>query len=178
MTTKEDKELFQKEMRRVIPLKKRHLRVLHQKTVPIIKNNSKSITNNCSENTIALTTEISISCSPEEKLFFARPDLPNKTIRKLRQGKLEFKAKIDLHAMTTEEAKVALQQFLTHCQQQLICTTLIIHGKGGAIIKSAVASWLQSYPQTLAFCSAQPKDGGTGALYLLLKKQRMKSVTH
>ena len=124
MTTKEDKELFQKKMRGVTPLKKRPARVLHQKTTSRVKNNSKHAANNCHTNTIELTTDISISCSPEEKLFFAQPGLPTKTIRKLRKGQLDFKAKIDLHAMTTEEAKIALQQFLARCQQQLIRTIL------------------------------------------------------
>jgi len=174
MTTKEDKELFKKEMRArgVTPLKKRHDRVLYKKSAPKIKNNSKSITSSHDEGTIELMLEAFVSCSPEEKLFFARPDLPIKTIRKLRQAKIEFEAKIDLHAMNIEEAKEALQQFLMYCQQQRIGAVLVIHGKGRAIIKSAVASWLQSYPQTLAFCSAQPKDGGAGAIYLLLKKKK------
>lgn len=169
MTTKKDRELFQEHMRGVTPLKKRS-RVLHKKRVPTIKNSFKSIAENCHADIIELTNDIATSCLPEEELFFARPDLPVKTVRRLRQGKLDFKATIDLHAMHTEKAKAVLQQFLVRCQQQQIRTVLIIHGKGGAIIKSAVASWLRSYPQTLAFCSAQSKHGGTGALYLLLKK--------
>lgn len=166
MTTKKDQELFQEHIRGVTPLKRKS-RVVHKKRVPAIK---KSIAENRHADIIELANDIATSCLPEEQLFFARPDLPVKTIRKLRQGKLDFKATIDLHAMHTERARLALQQFLARCQQQQIRAVLIVHGKGGAIIKSAVASWLRNYPKTLAFCSAQPKHGGAGALYLLLKK--------
>ena len=42
---------------------------------------------------------------------------------------------------------------------------------GTALIKSHVSHWLQQIETVMAFCSAQPKDGGTGAVYVLLKKQ-------
>ncbi|EXJ09223.1 Smr domain protein [Nitrincola nitratireducens] len=42
------------------------------------------------------------------------------------------------------------------------------------MIKSCVNDWLQQIPQVLAFTSAQPKDGGTGAVYVLLKRNKDK----
>ena len=38
------------------------------------------------------------------------------------------------------------------------------------MLKIKVNSWLRQKDQVLAFCSARPQDGGTGAVYVLLKK--------
>jgi DNA-nicking Smr family endonuclease len=51
----------------------------------------------------------------------------------------------------------------------------IIHGKGlrsrhkGPVIKTKVNTWLRQRDDILAFCSARPVDGGTGAIYVLLR---------
>ena len=115
-------------------------------------------------------TDDFLSCEVNAELFFARPDLPQSTIKNLRQGKMPIFARIDLHGMTIAQAKITLQKFLFGCQQQNIRSVLIIHGKGSGIIKSAINSWLTNYPNTLCFCSAKPQDGGTGAVYLLLSR--------
>ena len=50
----------------------------------------------------------------------------------------------------------------------------IVHGKGlgsgprGPVLKGAVNVWLRNSAAVLAFSSARPVDGGTGALYVLL----------
>jgi DNA-nicking Smr family endonuclease len=108
--------------------------------------------------------------SKNEDLFFARTGLQHKTIKKLRQGKMSIEACLDLHGMTIPKAETALEEFLFMCQQEELRNVLIIHGKGAGIIKNTINTWLRDYPDTLAFCSAKPKDGGLGAVYLLLRK--------
>ena len=113
------------------------------------------------------------TCNVDEDLFFVIDGLQPKTIKKLRQGKLPIAACLDLHGMTILEANENLQKFLFMCQQNELRHVLIIHGKGSGILKSAINTWLRSYSDTLAFCSAQPKDGGLGAIYLLLSKPKL-----
>lgn len=98
--------------------------------------------------------------------------LPHKTLRKLRQGQYNAEAILDLHGYTVNEAAQALDDLLIHCFDTGKRVIRVIHGKGpNAILKTQVNTWLQDTPNILAFCSARPQDGGTGALYILLKKQ-------
>ena len=99
-------------------------------------------------------------------------NLPHKTLRKLRQGQYNAEAILDLHGYTVNEAALALDELLIHSFNTGKRILRIVHGKGpNAILKTQVNTWLQDTPDILAFCSAKPKDGGTGALYILLKKQ-------
>jgi DNA-nicking Smr family endonuclease len=105
-------------------------------------------------------------------VLYARPSINPKQIRKLKQGKLPLAAKLDLHNCTTEIAQQRLIDFL---QQSIIrqrrCV-LIIHGKGHQdkpILKNKLNNWLRQMDMVLAFCTAIPKHGGTGAMYVLLK---------
>ncbi len=114
--------------------------------------------------------DIEATRSPEEIIFFAQPGLQLKTLKKLKQGKLTLQARLDLHGATLSEANAALENFLEDCQSKNLRRLLIIHGKGSGKLKSAICNWLEENPATLAFSSAQPHDGGTGALYVLMKK--------
>lgn len=109
---------------------------------------------------------------PDDYLLFTRTGLQERTIKKFRQGKMPIEAILDLHGMTVFAAEDALQEFLLMCQHEELRYVLIIHGKGTGILKNAVNNWLREYPDTLAFCSAKPKDGGSGALYLLLRRPK------
>jgi len=77
--------------------------------------------------------------------------------------------------MNTAQARLAMAAFITQCQTQRIRHVRIIHGKGfGAagdapVLKNRINAWLRQHHDVLAFCSAQHRDGGTGALYVLLR---------
>ena len=109
-----------------------------------------------------------------EELFFARPGLQPRMIKRLRQGKVDIRADLDLHGMVVDEAREAVAEFLAYCSESRIRGAIIIHGKGyrsgTARLKSMVNRWLRQHPAVLAFCSAQPRDGGTGAVYVLIKQ--------
>ena len=111
-----------------------------------------------------------------EVLCFSRPGIQRSKLAKLRQGKLHIEERIDLHGLTVQQAGHYLTQFLAECKQHHITVICIVHGKGNRsknklpIIKAMLNRWLRDTPQVLAFHSAPRSDGGTGALYVLLKK--------
>lgn len=111
-----------------------------------------------------------------EHLSYTAPGVQNSVLRKLKSGKYAIQAEIDLHGMTVKVAKAELGLFLNECQQRRLLCVRIIHGKGrkqanaAPKLKPAVNQWLQGNKQVLAFCSARSNDGGTGAVYALLKR--------
>lgn len=111
-----------------------------------------------------------------EGLVFSRGGLPHRTLRDLRRGKFALQAELDLHGLTRDPARQAVVSFIAHCQSQGLRCVRIIHGKGLSsynkqpVLKGSVGKWLTRCDAVLAFCSARPQDGGTGALYVLLRK--------
>ena len=111
----------------------------------------------------------------DDVLFFARAGIQQKVQKKLRRGELPIEEELDLHGYTVNEAKTAIQDFLYECKRQHIRYIRIIHGKGYRseqkipVLKTHVAYWLPQLNDVLAFSSAQSKDGGTGAIYVILK---------
>lgn len=115
---------------------------------------------------------------PGDSLSFCRPGIQNNVFKKLKKGQFSAGAELDLHGHTRAEAQVALARFIQSSRENNIRCVRIIHGKGygssnqGPIIKPLVNRWLQQRNEILAFCSARPHDGGTGAVYVLLKTLR------
>ncbi|MHB8741953.1 MAG: Smr/MutS family protein [Sulfuricaulis sp.] len=111
-----------------------------------------------------------------EELLYARPGLQHSVIRKLRRGQYTIEAELDLHGATVLQAREAVNVFLNKVQEQDKRVVRIIHGKGKSsegklpVLKGKVNSWLRQKGEVLAFCSARPNDGGTGAVYVLLKR--------
>ena len=111
-----------------------------------------------------------------EHLSYTAPGVQHAVLRKLKSGKYAVQAEIDLHGMTLAIAKNELGEFLVECQHRRLLCVRVIHGKGrkqaekAPRMKPAVNQWLQSNKQVLAFCSARMNDGGTGAVYVLLKR--------
>jgi len=111
-----------------------------------------------------------------DELLFSRPSIQKQTLRKLRRGQFHIEKELDLHGLTVEMARTALSEFLADCHMHSRRCVQIIHGKGigsankQPIIKNKVNNWLRQRDDVLAFCSALQTDGGTGAIYLLLKR--------
>lgn len=112
---------------------------------------------------------------PGDSLSFCRAGIQKNIFRKLKKGQFSIGAELDLHGMRVMEAQLALANFIQACRERDIRCVRIIHGKGyrssnqGPKIKPMVNIWLQQRDEILAFCSARPVDGGTGAVYVLLK---------
>ena len=115
-------------------------------------------------------------------LEFKRAGVQNGVYRKLRQGRYEFEARLDLHRMTVAIARRELFDFIEESHKLGLRSALLIHGKGergpkgesSAILKGCVNHWLREMDIVQAFHSAQPRHGGTGAVYLLLRKSEEK----
>ncbi|BBL70831.1 Smr/MutS family protein [Methylogaea oryzae] len=108
-------------------------------------------------------------------LEFQRPGVQHRLMLRLRQGRLAVEGELDLHGQTAEQARMRLPQFLAQAQAAGLRCVCIVHGKGyrspdqRPVLKSLLNNWLPQCPQVLAYCSALPKDGGTGAVYVLLR---------
>jgi len=111
-----------------------------------------------------------------EHLSYTAPGVQRTVLRKLKSGKYAIQAELDLHGMTLAIAKNELSGFLIECQHRRLLCVRIIHGKGrkhadkAPRMKPAVNQWLQGNKKILAFCSARSNDGGTGAVYALMKR--------
>ena len=112
---------------------------------------------------------------PGEELTFRRDSISLATMRDLKRGKVPRSEALDLHGMTSTEAQDALREFISFARSNRFRCVRVVHGKGlgsgnrGAVLKTRVNHWLRQYPEVLAFCSARPAEGGTGAVYILLK---------
>ena len=111
-------------------------------------------------------------------LEFKRPGIQNGVYRKLRLGHYQVDARLDLHRMVVKQAREEVFSFIEEATRLGLRTLLIVHGKGQsksqgdetAVLKGYVNHWLQHLDLVQAFHSAQPQHGGTGAVYVLLKK--------
>lgn len=114
----------------------------------------------------------------EEEFFFQRSGVAPLTMKRLRRGYWAIQAELDLHGMTSDEARACLIGFLDECKQLGLRCVRVIHGKGLSsrnrepVLKLKAASWLMQRDEVLAFCQARPMDGGSGAVIVLLKVAR------
>jgi len=112
----------------------------------------------------------------EATLSFKRNGVQLRQLEKLRSGALPWRGAVDLHGCTIEQAREAVLQLMEEAKRESLQVVKIVHGKGHingqALLKTSVNGWLKQLPDVLAFCSAPPRDGGTGAALVLLKRQR------
>ena len=112
-----------------------------------------------------------------EELLYVRPGLRPSAARKLRRGQYAIEAELDLHGQRVPEAHALINDFLRTARLEGKRCLKIIHGKGLSsdaklpVLKGKVDSWLRRKGEVLAYCSARPDDGGTGAVYVLLKRK-------
>ena len=103
-----------------------------------------------------------------------------RTAARLRRGQLSIEGRLDLHGLTQAEAHRELGHFLADAQDDGRRCVLVITGKGrgaegGGVLRATVPRWLNEPGQReriVVFCHATPKDGGEGALYVLLRRRR------
>lgn len=118
---------------------------------------------------------------PEDIIAFKRNGVQEGVFRKLRLGKYPIQAKLDLHKRTLEQAREEIIHFLNRCMRMDIRTLILVHGKGEranppALMKSYVAHWLPQIQNVQCVHSAQQFHGGTGAVYVLLRKSQDKKI--
>ena len=177
----EDKALFRDHMRSVKPLNEKTKRENNPPTVPPkVPGKPKTINppRIANKKEYFLSDYIKEAVLSNTILSYCHPSVPSKRFRAFKNGQLPWEARLDLHGLTTEAAREALSLFIqTQAHNNKRCL-LIIHGKGGhevgapPVIKNLINRWLPQFDEVLAFHSALPKDGGHGAVYVLLKRNR------
>jgi DNA-nicking Smr family endonuclease len=118
---------------------------------------------------------------PDDVIGFKGNGVQDGVFRKVRLGRYPIQAKLDLHKRSLQQARDELVAFFRQCIRMDIRTVILIHGKGAnanppALMKSYINFWLQQISDVQCFHSAQPQHGGTGAVYVLLKKSPEKKL--
>ena len=119
--------------------------------------------------------DVSSLLETDDALSFRRPGIGIDVTQKLRKGDWSIQREIDLHGLRSDEARVALSEFIRLAQRQGLRCLRVVHGKGlgspgkTPVLKSKVHSWLIQKNQVMAFVQAKPAEGGAGALVVLLK---------
>ncbi len=115
----------------------------------------------------------------DEYIEGAAPGIDARLLRSLRRGDFTLQGRLDLHGMTQVQAKEAVDRFLTDSRRTNKRCVLIVHGRGlnspdqVPVLKERMREWLNQKrlgKTVLAFATARPQDGGTGAVYVLLRR--------
>ena len=113
-------------------------------------------------------------------LEFKRPGVQNGVYRKLKQGRYEAEARLNLHRRSLNRARSEVFEFVKEAEALGLRCVHLVHGKGEnsggrereqlSVVKGYVNHWLRQLEAVQAFHSAKPQHGGTGAVYVLLRK--------
>lgn len=170
----EDRRLFRQAVKGAKPLR---IDKAYQKRKPKHPARLKRQAELASEadNDFMLSDHVTETTTAETKLEFHRSGVKLRTLKQLRLGKMPCEAELDLHGSTIEQARSQTVGFIHYAMQNQLRVVRIIHGKGyragvtHPVLKNKINTWLPQLDNVLAFCSAQTRDGGTGAVYVLLK---------
>lgn len=161
-----DPLLWRDAVRNVTPLRRRGAAVSTAPSAPVAESRTGSKSR----------TGLSLSRPTLDR--FSGIDRAN--AERLKRGLHRIEARLDLHGMTQAEAHRALDVFIRNSRHAGLRCVLVITGRGlgpsgPGVLKSAVPRWLEEAelrPHILAIAPAQPRDGGAGAMYLLLRRRR------
>lgn len=166
MTNDNDTEnVFKKAMKGVTPLKTGKNKVYTKyRTTEAKVTEPTCVQAIIDEDIVPIDGEIVIGCN--------KSNIPKKYYQRLCHGEMNTSKKLDLHTLTISESYHALHDFIESMMRAEIRSGLIVHGKGKGIIKAVTKQYLDDTDDVLAYHSALKKDGGTGAVYILLRKPR------
>ena len=119
------------------------------------------------------TRELNLFCG-------RRAGLDPKAFKQLGKGQIPYEHAIDLHGHVEDEAWASLMDFLRQGYQENCRCLLVVHGKGKGygvqgdmgLIKSQICTWLEGCGAVLAYHTTLPKHGGSGAVYVLLRRNK------
>lgn len=133
--------------------------------------NEGFLRSNAAVNKIATSKQF----SPIDVRHGERAGIDGGTHRRLFRGEIPVDSRIDLHGMRAAQAQSQLAQFIESAAYEGCRCVLVVTGKGLGILHGHVPDWLKRPPLSfyvLALAEARPKDGGSGALYVLLRRKR------
>lgn len=171
--TPEERALFRRQMDGVLPVRAEP-RQRPELRLPSARPRSREADD------AAVMNEL-LDADPEEMdtgehLWFARPGVQHGVMRRLRRGQYRCQAELDLHGLFLDVARQRVAHFLLESRDAGYRCVRIIHGKGlrsghrGPVLRNNLAAWLRRRDDILAYCSARRVDGGTGAVYVLLRR--------
>ena len=126
------------------------------------------------------TAELDITFS-DEYIEGCVPGFGQKMMQKLKKGQFPIQDYIDLHGLTKQEAEIRIRDFLIQSHRLGLRCVLVVHGRGLnsenhiPVLKERLPIWLSRgsiKKIILAFSTARPYDGGTGAIYILLRRRK------
>jgi len=114
-----------------------------------------------------------------EELGYRRDEVPAKVLRRLGRGEYSVQDEVDLHHLRLDAAASLLSAFLADARRRRHLCVRVVHGKGlgsgdgGSVLKAMTDRLLRQRNDVLAFASAPPAQGGTGAVLVLLSPRRL-----
>jgi DNA-nicking Smr family endonuclease len=171
--TEEDKLLFEQAIQGVKPMNPtKKVEIIPQKPKPVSK---QQVRKKLADQIQPASYEQLDGVSAHETLLYYRKGLRMQDLAKLRRGEFSIQGRLDLHGYTEEIAQHRLTQFIHQGFLRKNRYLLVVHGKGYnsdidfPVLKNLTNRLLRCLPEVLGFCSATQKDGGVGAVYVLLK---------
>ncbi len=178
----QDDDLFVSEMSDVTPLKREpRERLVKTESVDVAKRRQAAMQSDARSDN-HLSDDGVQPLDAWYVLEFKRAGIQNGVYRKLRLGHYDIEARLDLHRFTVAEARTEIWSFFKEARRLGLRTLLITHGKGfgnkeksgSGVLKGYINRWLRDLEDVQAFHSAQPRHGGTGSVYVLLRKSEDK----
>jgi len=181
-TGPEDEELWTRVMSSIEPLQNKHKNIAN---IPSGDNPKPTVAEDVKKTRSYTSVPREDAQSPvrppslPELSHNHHPGLDKSSSKKLKKGNLAIEGRMDLHGMTQAQAHRALDSFIAGSQAAGKRCVLVITGKGLApdgstgVLRREVPRWLNESPnrtRVLAFSHATPRDGGEGALYIMLKR--------
>lgn len=113
----------------------------------------------------------------DDQLSWRREGIGPQVLVKLRRGFWTIQDELDLHGARSQQARLQLADFLREAHNKGLRCVRIVHGKGHGskdkepVLKVKVKQWLIQKQEVIAFVTARPAEGGSGALIVLLRSQ-------
>ena len=181
----EDRQSFLQEMQDVVPHRSQNKVQLKPQTLSLKAELAQVRQQNAVQESQDLKQELAleptIRVEPNAVLSYKLDGIGHNVFNRFRKGQYPIDASLDLHRMRVKQAREQVLAFIKECLRQDIRTALISHGKAEhselkATLKSCINQWLKEIDVVQAFHSAQPKHGGTGAVYVMLRKSESKKL--
>jgi DNA-nicking Smr family endonuclease len=174
MSEQDDKELFRRAVADARPLQ-------HDRQPPTPpRPGAHAVFRRADEKAVlddALTLQAAdLGVETGDEILFRRPGVSDRLLRDLRRGRFAIEDELDLHGLVAVQARDAVRDFLADAVARRRSCVRIVHGKGrgsgprGPVLKKSVNLWLRKNESVYAFSSARPAHGGTGAIYVLLRR--------
>lgn len=112
----------------------------------------------------------------EDDAGYVAHGVDRRELRKLRRGQYAVGRRLDLHGLTSRVALAEVTDFVNACRGAYRCVAIVhgrgLHSAGKAVLKNAVRASLRNQSAVLAYVDAPRDDGGSGAVYVLLRAAR------